>query len=176
MGTKDKPPENLKKTRSRGSDRRGLRSLAAEVPRITRSVLGRKGFAEAGLLQHWPEIAGPDLARITQPVKLSFPRADRTGGTLTVRCGGAAALEVQHLAPVILQRINAHLGYGALNRLKIEQGKLGTARRKTFFLPAVTSDDTNEIEGRLTNVSNEELRERLKRLGLSIRRRSKIKT
>jgi hypothetical protein len=101
MGTREKPPAKTGRAKARRS---GLKSLGAHVPAITRAALGRKGFAEAGLLDHWREIVGEDLARLAQPVKLAFPRAKRTGGTLTLRCGGAAALEIQHLAPLILER------------------------------------------------------------------------
>src|SRR6185436_5894986 len=86
-----------------------------------------KGYAEAGLFTHWAEIAGASLAASSLPIKLSFPRGKRDEGTLTVRCGGSAALELQHLAPSIIERINGHFGYRAVARLKVEQGTL--ARR-----------------------------------------------
>ncbi len=92
------------------------------MPAIAKAALGSKGYAEAGLFTHWAEIAGASLAASSLPVKLSFPRGKRDEGTLTVRCGGSAALELQHLAPSVLERINGHFGYRAVARLKIEQG------------------------------------------------------
>ena len=37
-------------TRSGG----GARSLAQLLPKLTRAVMGKRGFAEAGLLSDWP--------------------------------------------------------------------------------------------------------------------------
>jgi hypothetical protein len=171
MGTREKPPAKTGRAKARRS---GLKSLGAHVPAITRAALGRKGFAEAGLLDHWREIVGEDLARLAQPVKLAFPRAKRTGGTLTLRCGGAAALEIQHLAPLILERINAHLGYGALTHLRIEQGASSPARPRALFLPPATNAEKAEVTQRLKGIGEPALREQLERLGILIRRRSKL--
>jgi len=172
MATKEKPP---KRDLARSTRRPGPRPLSAEVPAITRAALGRKGFAEAGLLIHWQDIAGGELARMSQPVKIQFGRASKTGGTLTLRCGGAAALEIQHLAPVILERINAYLGHGAITRLKIEQGVALPARLKSLNLPAATPTETAQIADRLEGVRDDELRDRLQRLGTAMRRRARAK-
>ncbi len=169
MGTNEKQSKPARKSKPGG---RGLRRLAAEVPALTRAALGTKGFAEAGLLAHWREIVGEELARMAQPAKLSFRRGERFGGTLTVKCGGAAALEIQHLAPIVLERVNAYLGYGALGRLKIEQGAIA-GRSKPLFLPPVSGSEKGAIEGRLSGIGEAKLRESLLRLGIAMRRRAK---
>src|SRR5215470_8014824 len=79
------------------SERRGsMAALAVNVPAVTRAAIGGRGFAEAGLITHWAEIIGPELARGCQPDQLRFPKGERSGGTLTLRCIGAMALELQH--------------------------------------------------------------------------------
>src|SRR5262245_45580355 len=118
-------PEPQKEPRPR---RNYMVALSAEVPAIAKAALGSKGYAEAGLFTHWAEIAGASLAASSLPVRLSFPRGKRDEGTLTVRCGGAAALELQHLAPSVLERINGHFGYRAVARLKIEQGAVSSRK------------------------------------------------
>jgi hypothetical protein len=125
--------------------RMGMVALAAEVPAIAKQALGKRGFAEAGLFTHWAEIAGAALAASSLPIKLSFPRGGREDGTLTVRCGGPAALELQHLAPSVLERINGHFGYRAVARLKIEQGDVARAKMPRA-LPPLTSLEKGEIE------------------------------
>ncbi|MGN6816220.1 MAG: DUF721 domain-containing protein, partial [Solirubrobacterales bacterium] len=40
------------------------------------------------------------------------------GGTLSVACAGPVAMELQHLAPELLARINAHLGRPVVERLR----------------------------------------------------------
>lgn len=155
----------------------GMVALAAEVPAIAKQALGKRGFAEAGLFTHWAEIAGAALAASSLPIKLSFPHSGQKGGgredgTLTVRCGGPAALELQHLAPSVLERINGHFGYRAVSRLKIEQGDV--ARAKTpRALPPLTSLEKGEIERSVQAVENPEIRATLTRLGSAIRRRDK---
>src|SRR5215510_14499990 len=147
-------------------------ALSAEVPAIAKQALGSRGYAEAGLFTHWAEIAGAQLAASSLPIKLSFPRGKRDDGTLTVRCGGSAALELQHLAPSVLERINAHFGYRAVARLKIEQGEV--ARAKTSrALPPLTALEKGEIERSVQSVESSEIRATLQRLGSSIRRRDK---
>ncbi len=150
----------------------GMVALAAEVPAIAKQALGSKGFAEAGLFTHWAEIAGAALAAASLPIKLSFPKGKRDDGTLTVRCGGSAALELQHLTPSVLERINLHFGYPAVTRLKIEQG--GVARRRApVAAPPLTSLEQGEIARAVESVDNSEIRGTLARLGTAIRRREK---
>src|SRR5579885_2629775 len=92
--------------------RNGIARLSSELPALTRTVfknsVGGRGFAEAGLITEWAAIVGAEIAAMSQPAALAFPRGERKGGVLTIRCGGAAALELQHLKPQILDRINSH--------------------------------------------------------------------
>src|SRR3569833_531480 len=107
--------------------RNGVARLSAELPALTktafRNTLGGRGFAEAGLITEWAAIVGQDVARMSRPVQLAFPRGERKGGVITVECGGAAALELQHLKPQILDRINSHFGYGAIREIRFKQGE-----------------------------------------------------
>jgi hypothetical protein len=172
--TKKPPPKTAKKDEKPEPKprRMGMVALAAEVPAIAKQALGKRGFAEAGLFTHWAEIAGAALAASSLPIKLSFPRGGREDGTLTVRCGGPAALELQHLAPSVLERINGHFGYRAVARLKIEQGDVARAKMPRA-LPPLTSLEKGEIERSVQAVENPEIRATLARLGSAIRRRDK---
>lgn len=173
MTKKPKPAEAKKDDKPEPKPRRmGMVALAAEVPAIAKQALGKKGFAEAGLFTHWAEIAGAALAASSLPIKLSFPKGGREDGTLTVRCGGPAALELQHLAPSVLERINSHFGYRAVSRLKIEQGDISRAKMPRA-LPPLTTLEKGEIERSVQAVENPEIRATLTRLGSAIRRRDK---
>jgi len=44
-------------------------------------------------------------------------RDDQDGAVLEIRVEGAAALELQHSEPRVIERINAHFGYAAIRRL-----------------------------------------------------------
>jgi hypothetical protein len=172
MTKKPKPPEPAK---PEPKPRRSyMVALSAEVPAIAKQALGSKGYAEAGLFTHWAEIAGAQLAASSLPIKLSFPRGRRDEGTLTVRCGGSAALELQHLAPSILERINGHFGYRAVARLRIEQGAV-SARKVAAPPPPLTRLEQNAVTEATATVANPDVRESLSRLGTAIRRRDKAR-
>lgn len=106
----------------------GVRHLAGFLPRLTRAALGKRGFAEGGIVTDWAAIVGPELAAASLPEKLTFAKGARSDGTLQVRVSGALALELQHLEPVVIERINSYFGYRAVGRLKIRQGPLPRRR------------------------------------------------
>lgn len=104
--------------------RHGLRALGTTLPALTRRALGRRGFAEGGLALDWAAVVGEDVAANTLPLKVSYPRGARRGGTLHLRVASGYAPIVAHCQPQLLERVNAYLGYGAIERLKITQGHL----------------------------------------------------
>ncbi len=117
--TKDR--EDQQGDRRRG----GLRPLAVTLPKVTRKALGRRGLAEGSLIAEWPEIVGETLAARCLPLKLSFADPKRRAeGTLTLQVESAWTLELQHLAPQLIERINQTLGYAAVSRLAFRQGPL----------------------------------------------------
>ncbi|GAB6967420.1 hypothetical protein JCM25156A_14570 [Komagataeibacter kakiaceti JCM 25156] len=72
-------------------------------------------------MSDWPDIVGPHLAALTVPRRLS-------AGTLTVACSGPVAMELQHLAPAVIARINTTCGQGVVKRLKMVQDLTVTPR------------------------------------------------
>lgn len=105
--------------------RGGLRPLAVTLPKVTRKALGGRGLAEGSLMAEWPEIVGETLAARCLPLKLSFADPKRRAeGTLTLQVESAWTLELQHLAPQLIERINQSLGYAAVSRLAFRQGPL----------------------------------------------------
>ena len=106
-----------------GEDRRffgGPRALGALVPRLTRPAFKRRSPAGAALMADWPAVVGPALAAVTSPKRF-------TSGTLVIACAGPVAMELTHLAPQLIGRINAHLGQAAVERLRFVQQAPGTA-------------------------------------------------
>jgi len=150
-----------------------LLSLAVTLPKVTRRTLGRHGLAEGGLVTDWPAIVGQTIAERSLPLRLSFIGAERREGTLHVRVSGALALELQHLEPQVLERINGYFGYRAVGRLKIHQGPVPTppAPRRPAA-KALSAEAEAEIGGLLTTVEDDGLREALRGLGRSLRKPS----
>ena len=154
-----------------------LSALASSVPNLTKLALGKKGFAEASLIGEWPTIVGEDIARLAIPVKMRLPRARQgsagkdempagtlapnvAGGTVTLRASPAASLEIQHLKPRILERIQRYFGYPAITEIKIEIGE----RKRT---PSKSRPPGRGLVAQpdLSNVADPDIREALRRLG-----------
>jgi hypothetical protein len=150
-------------------ERRGrLRAIAAELPRITGAVLGKRGFAEAQLVAQWPAVIGEEIARGVCPEKLRFARGERRDGTLYLRVAPGLGLEIQHREPVLIERINAFFGYRAVARLVLKQGP---PPRPTIPPPqprALARDERMLLERRLDAIEDRELRAALARLGEAV--------
>lgn len=146
----------------------GLRSVAASVEQVTGALHNRQGFAEPALIRGWAEIVGPDLAAQSTPIRLV---RGKDGGTLHVRVSGPLALELQHLQPQVLQRVNGYFGYRAVNRLALRQGPAATPRRQPpkRNKPAPLSERQQaDLDAQLSTVTDPELRAALARLGRQV--------
>jgi hypothetical protein len=149
----------------------GMKALAQPLAKITRSALGRRGFAEGAVLTEWASIVGPQLATQTCPLKLSYPRGEGAaeqgaGPVLHIRvASGGMAMELAHLEPLVLQRINAHFGFRAVAKLALTQGPLPkrVPPRKKPTEP--TPEQVEAVGSQLGSVESPELRLALARLG-----------
>lgn len=150
------------------------RSVGAVLGRITAPVMQKRGFRQVDILSHWSMIVGPQLAALSCPERISRQgRGTADGAVLTVKVEGAMALEVQHMAPLILERINQHYGAGAVARLNIVQGPLpldylkAQAARET----PLSDDEISDKQAELDGFDNSRLRLALARLGARVARR-----
>ncbi len=103
-------------------------------------ALARYGFGEADLVTAWVDIAGERVASFAEPIAIKWPRSLARGvverntsetvvpeprpATLILRVEGGFALELQHLAPMLIERINAHLGWRCIGKLALRQAPL----------------------------------------------------
>jgi hypothetical protein len=152
-------------------DRRvyGMVSIAVPSERVTRPVFGRHGFAGGALVVDWPAIVGSAVASHTLPIRIRFPPKERAEGTLIIKVdSGAFAVEVQHLEPLILERINGYFGWKAVARLKLMQGPLPEARRKPKPAAPAPVALSSDLEARLAGVEDPDLRDVLARLGKTL--------
>lgn len=140
---------------------RGPRALGALLPALTRPVFRKRSPAAAQLILDWPQIAGPKLAAQTVPRGVS-------GGTLTLACSGPVAMELQHLAPQLIARINTAMGQALVQRLRFVQAALPPRRpppppAKPVALPEA-------LAARLEGIEDPDLRAALARLGQGVYR------
>lgn len=138
----------------------GSRPLGALLPTLTRPAFRKRSPAGALLMADWATVVGPQLAAVTTPRRL-------TAGTLTLACIGPVAMELTHLAPQLIGRINAQLGRVAVERLRFVQqaGAAPPPRRAAapVALPA-------PVEAAVAAIPGEELRAALAKLGRGVYR------
>jgi hypothetical protein len=149
--------------------RRGAQPLSSLIPRAARAALRKHGFAKTEIVSRWPLIVGRGLAAHCAPERLAYAANQPGGGTLHLRAEGGFALELQHLEPMILERINTYYGYRAVARLVIKQGPLparrAPRRRKTVRL---TPAQERALAKTLAATRDEDLRQALADLGRQV--------
>jgi hypothetical protein len=135
-------------------------------------VLKAQGFASTEIISRWPDIVGPEIAAHSEPLKINWPRP--VGGetpepaTLVLRVEGPAALEIQHLAAVILERVNRFFGWQAIGRIALRQAPL---RRREKTTPQTPDPEVvAQVAETLPDINDENLRQALGRLGAAIKR------
>ena len=158
---------------------RGFEPAFGLMTHQVRTAGESRGFAVAKLLTHWEEVAGPDLAAVTRPVKVSYGR-EGMGATLTLLVRGAAAPMVEMQKDALRARVNAVYGYNAIARILLTQtAATGFAEGQAQFAPAPLAppqpDPALEAEARAKaeGVADEGLRAALERLGQNILTRRK---
>ena len=152
--------------RSRGPS--GLRAVGEAVSVVAAPMLGRRGFAGTRVAAEWPSIVGQQLADRTLPERVVHAPGGR-GGTLHVRiASGALAVELQHLEPLIVERINTYFGYRAIARLKLKHGPI-PERSKNHAPPRIlAADDAMTVDRSVSSIEDPTLRQALRNLGRSL--------
>ncbi|HWI89595.1 MAG TPA: DciA family protein [Sphingomicrobium sp.] len=83
----------------------------------------RFGFVQHSIVSRWAEIVGERYSKASSPESIKFPAGKKAGGVLTLLVDGAHAPLIQHLTPMIVERVNRFFGYAAINRIVFRQGK-----------------------------------------------------
>jgi len=157
-------------------NRRGALAVGAFIPSVARTAFESHGFPSVAVLSDWPEIIGEDFAAFTAPERLIWPRsADRDpsdakahgtthrrgGATLVIRVDGPRALEVQHMAHQLMERVNVYFGYRAVAELRLVQGPV----RRTTQIPVKPKQPEKQQAELKVEIEDEGLRAALERLG-----------
>ena len=83
----------------------------------------RFGFVQSSIVSRWAEIVGERYAKVSCPESIKFPTGKKSGGVLTLLVDGAHEPLIQHLTPMIVEKVNRFFGYSAINRIVFRQGK-----------------------------------------------------
>ena len=150
-----------------------VKPLAELLDACIGPAFAAQGFASTDILAAWPEIVGERLARYCQPSKLEWPRRRRREeegrpdpGTLVVRVEGVFALELQHLAPVVIQRINAHYGWACVGKIVLKQDRVGQ-RGAASATRGIDPARRGEVAKAVSAIEDPGLRDALDRLGIA---------
>jgi hypothetical protein len=142
------------------------RSAGDLVGEVGGQSFRRFGFVQSAIVSRWSEIVGERYARVSSPESIGFPAGRKVGGALTLLVDGAHAPLIQHLAPLIIERVNRFFGHSAVNRVIFKQGRAraAPARPKRPDLRPVPK----EIGQGLREIADPELRACLESLAAQI--------
>jgi hypothetical protein len=159
---------------------RGAVPLAEFVAELVAPALARQGLGETGLVSAWPEIVGAQLARSCRPIEIQWPsrpskrdpEAAVTPATLVLRVEGAFALEAQHAAAIIVERVNAHLGWRCIGKIAFRQGPLAAPPSRAAAVAPPSAQASEQARRYSAPIETEELRDAVTRLGARVIERS----
>ena len=157
----------LKGNKKRGS---APKTLASQVGKLTKPIFGERGFTDAAIINDWREIVGEYLANHCMPEKIHYTHGKKSKGTLHLRIeNGGIALQLQHLESVLIERINAYFGFGAVECIRITQGPLPKALENNFSSPRpLSAIEEQSLFNCLNDVDDDALHQALERLGRAI--------
>jgi hypothetical protein len=146
--------------------------LGRALARTLREFDAKFGQGAGALTARWREIVGPEIARRTEPVKLT---KGRNGGpsSLEIRVAGPSAAIIQHQAHEILGRVNLFLGAEAVQKLRIVQGPLQHhpgPRAAVRRLPPLDAAAEAKLAGDLAAAPDGKLKSALMALGRGVLR------
>lgn len=143
------------------------RFLADAVDQIARQTAGKDWGLYANLLGRWTEIVGAEYARVTTPVKISFPyqpqEAQRKNGVLTVRLPKGLAMEFSFKSDLIRRRVNAYLGYEAFAKIALDAAFVAPPPVKTER--KADPEALKQIKEKAGAIEDDALREALEKFG-----------
>ncbi|MEL1250807.1 DUF721 domain-containing protein [Aurantiacibacter gilvus] len=143
--------------------------VADLVPQIGRAAFRRFGFVQSSVVTRWPEIVGPQHAKVCAPESIRFPPGEKSEGILQLVVLPAHAPLIQHVIPEIIERVNRFFGYRAVVRAKIRQGavKPPAAQEKRTAPPSLKPIPM-ELGDSLRDIGDPELRAVLESLARSV--------
>src|SRR3954449_4708420 len=132
----------------------GFRAVGVAASRLAVPIIGKRG---GGILvrlkSEWAAIVGPDWANVTWPSTLG------RDGALKLRTTSGAALEAQHRAPLLIERINGFFGRAVVTRLALVQGPLPLPVPPSAPpLRSLAPAESRALDDRLADIADPELR------------------
>ena len=119
-----KPMSKRKPPKPQDSERSCRPRAAGElIGEVGGQSFKRFGFVQASIVSRWAEIVGERYAKVSCPESIRFPAGRKSAGVLTLLVDGAHAPLIQHLTPMIVDRVNRFFGHSAIDRIVFKQGR-----------------------------------------------------
>jgi hypothetical protein len=168
LGAMGKPGGIVKKKPTEAPRSRRARPVSEMLPAIGGAAFRRFGFVQSSVVSRWKEIVGDRYAGVSAPESIRFPAGKRSGGVLTLVVEGAHAPMIQHVVPVIIERVNRFFGYGAVERVQFRQGVVKLARAKPRVAPPSLRPIPADLGDSLREIVDPELRACLEALARGV--------
>jgi hypothetical protein len=152
--SKKKPAadEAPRRAKAEEAPRQGRPRAAGELALdIGGMAFKRFGFVQGAVVARWTEIVGERYAKVSTPESIRFPAGRKSGGTLTLAVEGAHAPLLQHLGPMIMERVNLFFGYEAVTKVvfrhagAVRKPAATTPRPRPVPVPRELGDGLREI-------------------------------
>jgi hypothetical protein len=144
------------------------RAVSDMLPAVGGAAFRRFGFVQSSIVSRWAEIVGERYARVSAPESIRFPPGKRSAGVLNLVVEGAHAPMMQHVAPVIVERINRFFGYQAVERVHFRQGLVQVAKAKARTAPPSLRPIPADLGESLRGIADPELRACLEALARGV--------
>jgi hypothetical protein len=144
------------------------RSVSDMLPDVGRAAFRRFGFVQSSIVSRWREIVGERYAAVSSPESIRFPPGRRSEGVLNLVVEGAHAPMMQHVTPVIVERVNRFFGYSAVERVVFKQGVVQLAKAKARIAPPSLRPIPTDIGDSLRGIADPELRAVLEALARGV--------
>jgi hypothetical protein len=148
------------------------RPLADLLRATLHESFAKQGFASTELISRWADIVGTEIAAHSEPMKIQWQRQigdePPDPATLILRVEGPAALDIQHLSGVILERVNRFLGWQAIGRITLRQAPL-SRRKPKRVVKGPNPETVQKVAEALPETLDDGLKQALARLGASIK-------
>ncbi len=152
------------RSRAAQAERRyGFRAIGVAVSQVAAPILKKRGGLLARLKADWVHIVGEAWAGVSWPMALG------RDGALKLRVVSAAALDLQHRTPLVIEQITLYFGRPVATRLVFVQGPLPLAPPPAPPPSAPLAAGTAEaLDRRLAHILDPDLRAALMRLGRAV--------
>jgi hypothetical protein len=158
-----KKPRSLTGSGPVGERDQGFRALGVAVSKLAKPIAAKRGGGVVGRLKaDWPVIVGPEGAAA------AWPAALERDGALKLLVRPPAALELQHRAPLLIERINLYLGRAVVTRLVLLQTTLPFVAAMIDRAPRSPDASSAKAAGAVSGIADPGLRAALERLARAV--------